>query len=74
MADYYTDEHIRVAAILRVQLNRVEARDDTAMLLKTKWAREAINGITIDLAVMYREKDPEFDFPRFLREVRQGVQ
>jgi hypothetical protein len=72
--DYYTQEHIRMAAILNVQWTRAVERDPNAMLTKTKWAREAINSIIIDVAVMYRDINPRFDFPRFVRESRQGAE
>lgn len=74
MMTHFTDEHIRVAAILHVQWERVMREDPNVMLSRTRVAREAISSILIDLAVMYRENDPEFDFPRFLRESRQGAQ
>jgi hypothetical protein len=70
--DTFTSEHTRVAAILAVQWQRAMDRD--AMLIRTKYAREAINAVTIDLAVMYRDMDSTFDFPRFLREARQGAE
>jgi hypothetical protein len=71
---YYTDEHTRVASILYRQWVIANDSDPNAMLIRTKLAREAINSILIGLAVMYRDQNPTFDFPRFLRECRQGAQ
>lgn len=74
MDEYYTEEHERVAAIINVQWRRANSRDPNAMLLTTRFAREAINGILIDLAVMYRDQERRFDFPRFLRECRENAE
>lgn len=73
MAEQYTPEHERVSSILHAQHIRLDVHDEGTTLIKTKWAREAIHGITMDLAVMYRENDPEFDFPRFIRTARFGA-
>lgn len=72
MGESYTTEHDRVSAILYWQ-NHILDEMPVQDMLKIKWARQAIHGIMIDLAVMYRENDPEFDFVRFLRESKTGA-